>query len=37
MTRDEANVILSRWKLGVVRYPPNVIDHALFVTGDLHA
>jgi hypothetical protein len=37
MTRTEANDILTRWKLGVVLYPPVVIDHALCVTGDLNA
>ena len=37
MTRIEANEILNRWKLGVASYPQVVIDHALFVTGDLDA
>jgi hypothetical protein len=36
MTREEANQVLDRWKLGIAIYPQIVITHALYVTGDLH-
>lgn len=37
MSKQEANEILSRWKFGIANYPLVVINHALFVTGDLDA
>lgn len=35
MTRERANEILDRWRLGVEIYAPKVIRRALYVTGDL--
>lgn len=35
MTRDEANEILTEWKLGLSLFPPHVIAQALRVTGDM--
>lgn len=35
MTREQANEILTLWKLGVRLYPPHVIGLALHATGDL--
>lgn len=35
MTRDKANEVLFLWKVGAELYPRNVINQALYVTGDL--
>lgn len=35
MTREDANAILSAWKVGAAIYPEHLIRVALYVTGDL--
>lgn len=35
MTREQANEVLTLWKLGIESYPRRVIDMALYVCGDL--
>jgi hypothetical protein len=35
MTKAMAHEILTFWKTGIKRYPPEVITFALYVTGDI--
>lgn len=35
MTLTQAHEILTLWREGAAHYPLSVINHALYVTGDL--